>query len=258
MKWQELIESRQGLFNHPAANQVIEEAWGQFTQSNRADHDLFAGWLVSEKNWPVFVSRFEKLSGIELSADFKRNPTAKAVVVTASVPSVVMPWNVPAPRWAPARLFHHVTESAWHDVLVRAYDILSNIIGLPIFAGQLGAIGLHIGHYAIFTIGAVAISFIEVLALRARARAIEIAEQPPSSDRYIRSLQNFAKHLFNVFAFVGMLMFVLDIYLSILPWAMLFNWNIIGWIIGLVLSLYVEYVEIDTHLKAIKAMEQGA
>ncbi len=257
MKWAELLESRQGLFNHPVANQAIEEAWTQFTRNNRADHDLFASWLVSEKNWPVFVSRFEKLSGIELSTDFKRNPAAKAVVVEAPAQAIVMPWNMPAPRWAPARLFHHVTESAWHDVLVRVYDILSNVIGLPIFASQLGAIGLHIGHYVVFTIGAVVISFIEVLALRASARAIEISEQPPSSDRYIRSLQSFAKHLFNVFAFVGMLLFFLDMYLSILPWAMLFNWNPIGWLIGLVLSLYVEYVEVDTHLKAIRSMEQG-
>lgn len=273
ISWEKLNEVRTGMFSHPESQRLIDEAKNHyFGGTPNGTMDSFATWLCHDQNWGIFVGKFEAKTHLPLSAEYKNSPTTVVVAQPppplyknlSQTPSAgkpvlepgTLPWNRPAPKWAPSRLFHNVSESSLAEVFARGYDILSNIIGLPIFAAQMGMGTLNIAHWAVFIVGSVVISFIEVLALRALSQAVSLSSKaPPEADGYINTVQRFAVFIYGAFFLVGMLLWVVDLYLSILPWVSLFNGTAVGWVMGIVLSLLVEYIEMDAHIKTFKTMQ---
>lgn len=169
------------------------------------------------------------------------------------------PWDKVVGKASAERMFHAISESSWITWVVRLYDIISNFLGLPILTtsvvvGGAAAVGMQLNaaHYVVFFVGSIAISFIEIFGLKALATLIDLSKAPATGDTYQDSIRKFTILIAGLTFLACIVLFFLDIYLSILPWVALFEGSIVGWIIGVTLSVLVEYMELDSHIKLLR------
>jgi hypothetical protein len=292
MTWEKLKTSRPKIFGHPKAPQLTDELWKEFIAQNAPDHDAFARWITTDVNWPIFIRRFNHVTGFALEPSDEVNPNVivqvdsrpeflkfrqppppppplPTVALAAGAPAQsAQPsqskswfgnrfgWKRPSADWSPAQVFHDITGSSREEQIARLYDWGTNLVGLPQLAMAYGLDAptpLHtIVYIAIFILGALLISYMEVIALQALAKAVEMHEKRNHPVRLVRYVYFVSKVVFFALFVFGMLLWVLDFYLSVLPWANGFGGNPVGWLTGLVLSIYVEYVELSAHVKALE------
>lgn len=190
----------------------------------------------------------------------QQNPV-KDEVPTYDLPEA--PWNRPLAYWSPSALFHFTVHSTYTELVIRVYDIGSNMAGTLIFYFQMG--GVFANPLVVFFvlllsfIGSFITSFSDAISVIAKQMYMEyevaLKAQALTGDNmvdyYWEKVAGYAKFAHKV----SNLLWYIDILLSAVMYAMPFGFfNPIGWVVGLSISVIVEMFQMRSHLKKLKEL----
>lgn len=195
---------------------------------------------------------------LDLGSNMPARLLGRNAAKSKPAPNPVAPWNRPPSEMAPAKLFHEFIDSAGFELSLRGYDIVTNAVGFHLLAVNTGMQGIGPEHELIFFAAAIAISIMEIIALWALAKAITISRKPKTGDLLIDLPRMLGVWIFGLLFVVAVLMWFVDLAMSVYPWYMWFNGNVVGLLIGIVLSVLTEAVEINAHLKTLDQYVQRA
>lgn len=182
---------------------------------------------------------------------------------TAVQPQKLAPWKKELPSWSPGKIFQVFSHSSTLELIIRIFDIGSNAAGVGVFLFQSGWVASSavaaLMIFIIILIGSVIVSFSGEFASMAKAqigesKAVLQTTMDPNISAYAEKMISFSWVVW-IAANIGWL---LDIILTAALFALPFGvTNVIGWVIGMSISLITEFVQMRAYFRNLVGWENN-